>query len=415
MSEAPDRRGLYRRLLSAPHARPLLAWSVLARLPLGMTPLALLLLARGEGESYAAAGALTFAYGIALAAAGPLSARFVDRQGPRGPLLRRAFLHPAMLVSVVVLAEVRAPLWSWCAAAAGAGATLPPVAATVRTIWPRLVPDELRGTAYAIEATLQEVFFIGGPLLAGALAVFGSAGGVLGSAVAALVGTAAVASLTPVRAAEGASQSRTLIGALESVGVRTVALYALFLGLGFGMIEVGMPAFAEEHGSARELGSLALGAFSAGSLVGGILSGARAQGDPRRRALMLAPVVAVALWLVALAWSLPALVVLAFLAGAPIAPTVAAIYSVIDDVADRSRIAEAFAWFGVSVMTGVAIGTAISGALVDALGVRETFALGPAIVLAGSLVLWLRADTLRGPSARGSSSGASATLTLERP
>ncbi len=43
---------------------------------------------------------------------------------------------------------------------------MPPVGASLRALWPRLFADaELRAAAYALEASLQEITFIVGPLL----------------------------------------------------------------------------------------------------------------------------------------------------------------------------------------------------------------------------------------------------------
>ena len=43
---------------------------------------------------------------------------------------------------------------------------MPPVGASLRSLWPRLFADaERRSTAYALEASLQEIFFVVGPLL----------------------------------------------------------------------------------------------------------------------------------------------------------------------------------------------------------------------------------------------------------
>ena len=82
----------------------------------------------------------------------------------------------------------------------------------------------------------------------------------------------------------GRERARTgLLGALASRGVRTVVLYAATVGVGFGSVELAMPAFAEAHGS-RELGGLALASFSGGSLVGGLVAGMR---PPRERAAAL--------------------------------------------------------------------------------------------------------------------------------
>ena len=75
-------KGLYRELLGRPHAASLVAWSLLGRLPLGMTPLALLFLLRGEGYGYGAAGVGVAGYTVAVGVGAPIAGRRVDRLGP---------------------------------------------------------------------------------------------------------------------------------------------------------------------------------------------------------------------------------------------------------------------------------------------------------------------------------------------
>lgn len=380
-------RGSYRELFAVRYAKPLFAWSLVARLPLGMTPIAVLLLARGEGASYGVAGAVTAAYGIALGIGAPVAGRLIDRRGPGTVLLRRAFAYPATLGLVVLLALLDAPLAALGIAAAAAGVVIPPVAPTVRTVWPALAPDGLRSTVYSIEAALQEVFFVVGPLLVAVLVAVDPIAGVAGAAVAAAVGTGALVRLPPIRnAPPSGAHSGGLAGALESVGVRVIVAYAFATGLAFGAFEVGMPAFAESHG-ARELGAVGLGFFSFGSLVGGVLAGLRPSFDYGRRLLVMAPLIPVALALVALSWSIPSMFLLAFLAGLPLAPAVAAVYGLIDRVAPTWAIAEAFAWFGMAISFGIAAGTATGGAIVDHLGIRGPFVLGPLLSACGAALI----------------------------
>jgi len=79
-------------------------------------------------------------------------------------LLLMGVLHPVVLLALVLLAgagvAVLAP------AAVLAGATVPPLGAVLRAIWPRLVPGEALITAYAFESVVVELCFVGGPLLA---------------------------------------------------------------------------------------------------------------------------------------------------------------------------------------------------------------------------------------------------------
>ncbi len=385
----------YRELLGQPHALALVGWSLLGRLPLGMTPLALLFLLRGEGYGYGAAGIGVAGYTVAVGLGAPIAGRRVDRVGPARVLAVRAVVYASLMAAVIVLALVDAGLAPIVVAATGAGLAMPPVAATVRIVWPRLAPEGLRSTAYALEAALQEIFFLGGPLLAAGLAAIEPAAGVAGAGVAGLVGTTATARLRPVRETPASRHgSAGLLGALGSPGVRTVVVYAAAIGGGFGAVELAMPAFAEAHGS-RELGGIALACFAGGSLAGGLVAGMRPHSTGLRRFSLGSFALAVALVGFQLASSLPTLFVIAFLAGLPIAPTIAVVYTLIDRSAQTGTAAEAFAWFGTAISVGLAAGTVLGGWLVDERGVRWAFGAGAAIAFAGALVAYGRRGTLR--------------------
>ena len=159
-----------------------------------------------------------------------------------------------------------------------------------------------------------------------------------------------------------------------------------------------MPAFAEAHGG-RELGGIALACFAAGSLVGGLVAGLRPPRDDVRRFLGCALALAVALLGLQLAVSVPTLAALAFVAGLPIAPTVATLYTATDRTARQGTAAEAFAWFGTAVSIGFAAGAAVAGILVEERGVRWAFGLGAAVAFLGVALGWLGRRTLAPGSA----------------
>jgi MFS family permease len=381
----------YGALFRVPHVRRLVLSGLLARLPMGMIGLALLLLVREQGGSYAAAGLVSGCYFVATAVGAPIAGRLVDRRGQARILLRRAVIFPALLGAVCALALLDGPFVLIGAAAAAAGALMPPVGSSLRALWPRLFFDaELRAAAYALEASLQEISFIVGPLLVALLAAAVSPVLALGVAAAAsAVGTTLIAIAEPVRAwRPDERHAASVLGALESRGVVTIVTLSACLGLGFGATEVGFPAFAEGHGGA-ELGSIPLSLFAAGSLVGGLIAGARVTMPPLRLLRLSALLLALGLALPLLGWSLPSMSVLAFLAGLPIAPVVMSAYGLIDAVAKRGTAAEAFAWITTAVFAGFSVGMALGGTLIDEVGVKASFGLGTAAVSLGALLVAL--------------------------
>ncbi len=380
----------YGALFRVPHVRRLVLSGMLARLPAGMIGLALLLLVRENGGSYAAAGAVSGVYFVATAVGAPIAGRLVDRRGQARILLSRAVIFPVLLLAVCLLALVEAPLAVVGAAAAAAGGLMPPVGASLRALWPRMFADaELRAAAYALEASLQEITFIVGPLLVALLTAAVSPVLALGAAAAVGgVGTLALALAEPVRAwrPEEDRQASSVLGALESRGVLTLIGLSAFLGVGFGGTEVGFPAFAEDHGGA-ELGSIPLSLFAAGSLVGGFVAGARVTLPPLRLLRISAVLLALGLALPLLGWSLASMAVLAFIAGLAIAPVVMSAYGLVDAVAVRGTAAEAFSWITTAVFAGFSAGMALGGTLIDAYGAKASFALAVAATSCGAVLV----------------------------
>src|SRR4051812_27559519 len=113
--------GRYRAVWQVPSAPTLLVIGGLARLGVGMTPLALLLLVADATGRYAAGGLAAGMYALAGAVANPFVARLSDRIGPARILVRTA---PAHAVALAGAALVR-PLPLMLALSTVAGATYP--------------------------------------------------------------------------------------------------------------------------------------------------------------------------------------------------------------------------------------------------------------------------------------------------
>ncbi len=399
MPAGEETRGVarYRELFANPYAGALLGWSIVARLPTGMAALALVLLVRATGAGYGEAGLVAAAYGVAVAVGAPYGGRQIDRRGAYRVLRVRMVLYSALLAAVALLGELDAPIAVIALVAAATGLTTAPVSSVLRSIWPTVAGEDGAKTAYALDAALQEVIFVGGPLLVALLATIDPAAAVAGASAIALVGTFAYARLPPIRAAGPAEDShRSRLGALSSVGVRTLTLVSLCLGLGFGSVEIAVPAFAEIQGN-RALAGVALAGFSLGSLAGGLVAALRPSRDERRRIVLGLCALVLLMLLPLLAGSMVTMTLLLFAAGLPIAPVAAAMYGQIGEVAAAGSVAEAFSWFGTSISIGIAGGSVAGGWLIDASGWRAAVLLGVGCLAAGAVLVAVRHATLAPP------------------
>jgi MFS family permease len=369
----------YRELLSASETRRVIAWGLFARLPMGMLALGLVFLVRGAGGSYAAAGAISAANALTTALAAPVGGRLLDRYGPSRVLAVYGVLHPASLLVTVAIAWADMSVWALGIAATIAGVVFPPIGSAVRVLWPVLAPREpLRTKAFALEATLQELVFVAGPLVVGVLAaLLTSSSGIIGTAVISGIGVLGFAGLGIIRSlpyGEHHHEDSHLLRALRPPTVRRIVIFSLGYGVSFGAVEVALPAFAEGHGG-RELGGLALAAWSSGSLVGGFLAGMLPPGDPHRRLRWASTLFLAVLVLPLFAPSMPVMMAAMFVVGIPIAPSFAITYSLVQDAALRGTQAEVFGWLTTATVVGVAAGAAAGGWLITHVSVDASFML----------------------------------------
>ncbi|MFZ0042544.1 MAG: MFS transporter, partial [Solirubrobacteraceae bacterium] len=130
-----------RAITASPGALRLFVLSLVARLPLSMFTVALLLHAQHLTGSLAVGGAVTGAYAISLGIGGPLLGRRVDRHGQTTVLLVGALITGGLLTALALLPR-GAPAGLIIALAAGAGLASPPIDACMRTLFGALLPDE---------------------------------------------------------------------------------------------------------------------------------------------------------------------------------------------------------------------------------------------------------------------------------
>jgi len=391
-------------IASTPGAFRVLAASIVARLPLPMLGIALLVHAEHLSGSFAAAGMVTAAYAIATAVGGPLLGRVVDRRGQTAVLLGGALAAGILLVGIAMLPTGTDPA-VLVACAAGVGFATPPAAACMRALLPELWTehDALR-LAYAVDATAVELTWVAGPPVALAVGVLLSTGAALAATGAILVaGTAAFAAQPASRSWRPAPRARSHRGgALRTPGMQTLVLVLVATGVLFGSVEVAVTACADTVASPAASGPL-LGVWGLGSLIGGLVATRMGGGahSPAGLARMLGALAAGHLALVVASGSLVALGAVLLVAGAAIAPTFAGAYAMVERVAPAGTMTEAFAWLATAAAVGNAAGAALAGTLTEGAGPTAAFLLAGAAGTVAMLAVALRTGTLAGRHSSG--------------
>ncbi|MGH2891201.1 MAG: MFS transporter, partial [Solirubrobacteraceae bacterium] len=391
----------YRSVLSSPGCARLFATALLARLPQGMSTLAILLLVRSHTGSYAAAGVAVGAFALATATGAPMLGRLVDRFGRRRVLVPAALAQAVAMVALVLAADDRAVAVVLVVLAGLCGGLLPPIAPTVRALLREMLDEEaVRETAYSLESVIQELIWITGPLLvAVVIAAASPAVALLFCAAVCVLGTLLFVA-SPLIAGAGArprpgGPARSAVLAIPQL--RALIGPIALTGAGLGAIEVGLPSLALHAGSRPEAGLL-LALWSAGSMTGGLWYGSRAWRAPlgaRYRRLLLAGVALTAPLI--FARTIPEGIVFSLLAGLTTAPVFACQYSLIGHAVTPGIETEAFTWVSAALIGGLAAGSALGGTAIGLAGVGGPFVLACAATgLAAASALRARAMPARG-------------------
>ncbi|MFF6851502.1 MFS transporter [Streptomyces antimycoticus] len=377
----------YGELLRTPHAARLLIGTLLGRLPNATAALAVLLFARAEGGSYALAGGLSAAYGVANAVGQPLLGRAVDRFGQTWVMLPAAVTSALGMVLFAVVGLD--PLLVAYAAMLIAGLFTPPLEGGLRALWPSVLRREDQvHAAYALDAVAQEVMFAVGPLLVTlSVAVWSEAAALLVINAIGVAGALWVVVSRPSRQWRSAPREAHWLGALRSPGLLVLLGSFFFIGLALGAIAVAAVAYADEHGGGVVSSGL-LSALGVGALAGGIVYGGRTwPGAPERRLRLLVAALALGYLPLMLVPGVVMMTVLAGVAGVFLAPALACAFVVVDRHAPTGTVTEAFSWLVTTFVVGNAVGTAVAGPAVQLGGVAPGFAVPAAGGVAALAVL----------------------------
>jgi MFS family permease len=373
----------YVEFIRQPDVGRLLVVALLARMPVGMVGFAMLMFLRESMGNFALAGTAVGINFIAVAAAAPIQGRFIDRHGPRRLLLVTSIVQPLALIAILVSVKLQMPFAVVAFWAAIAGFFASPITTLTRTLWRhRFERDEDRRTAFALDAVTIEINFTLGPALIATILATLNATVAFAVAIATVIVAVVVFMLSPAlryfRRETGVE--RHLFGPLTEPRLWLVFLATFGLTMGFGLLEIGYPAYATAL-AWPALGGYLLAVNSLGSVVGGaIYGGVHFKAPVERQFACALALMSVPLFLHALVSTTLLFALVAFLAGALIAPSIAAQSVLVSRLAPSRYATEAFTWSSTFIVSGIGAGMALGGALVETQGVRFAFATGSLIV-----------------------------------
>jgi MFS family permease len=357
----------YRRVFAHPGAVAFSATGLVARLPISMMTLGIVLLVSTLTGSYSLAGEVSAAYIVGNAAFAIPHGRLADRFGQRRVLyvdtVAFALTTGLMIVSI---AEDWALPWPHVLAAL-AGAAIPQIGTMVRARWAHLLPvASERHTAFAVESVADEVVFVTGPALVTFLATsFRPEAGLVAALVVGTLGALALALQRRTEPPAHPPVPGTLRDPMPWGFLLPLTVGAVASGSLFGALEVATVAFADDAGH-KPVAGLMLGAFSLGSLVAGVVAGTVVwRRPPLTRVRIGLTVLAVGTVGLPFVSGIPVATVALFVIGLALAPTLITLFSLIEASVPRSRLNEAMAFVQTGVSGGIAPGAWLAGVVAD--------------------------------------------------
>jgi hypothetical protein len=378
----------YRTVLRQSSAWRFSLTAVVARLPISISTLGIVLLVTGLGRSYGLAGALSASFTIANGLSSVVQGRLLDRLGQAVVLPIVITAYAVGVIGLVISLEAGWPEATAFVSAFLAGAAYPPIGSVVRARWSHVLrgrPADVQ-TAYALESVLDEVIFVIGPTVATVLATQWHPWAGLGLAlVTGVPGTlllAAQRSTQPVP--HLGSQSSEPRPAMPWPPVIVLAAVSFALGSMFAAAEVSTVAFSSEQ-DAKSYAGVLLACWASGSMVAGLITGTvRWRRSPIWRVRVGALLLALVMVPMPFVGSMVAMGVTLFLAGFAIAPTLIALFSAIEQGVPSGRLTEGIAISHTGLAAGLAPGAALAGLVIDAHGASPSYvvALGGGVVAA---------------------------------
>jgi MFS family permease len=369
----------YGSLLRTPGVARIIAAQLLARFPSGMLSLAVLIHVERVHDSYGAAGLVLAATSIGQGIAGPLTSRWMGRWGMR-PVLLLTITICATALTTIALVEM--PVVLYMLVALVAGLSYPPVQPAVRTIYPKMVTSRQLTPLFSLDASAQELIWIGGPVIATFISTqISTVLGILVAVVFLLVGGVWFVASPEVGRIRIPRTKRSFGTVMKRPPVLLVTAVGFLMIGAAAAVEAGVVA-TFGHGGPEA--GIVLAIWSLASLAGGLALGHLpvTQWSLSRRTFALFLGLTLAIFSQDFWWVTVSLVI----SGIGFAPALAVMFATVSASVRFSDTAEAYGWVGTGQLIGAAVGSALAGFLIDSAGPVGAFWTGGAFAAACVLV-----------------------------
>lgn len=267
----------YSELFKTPGAKRIASAGFIARLPIAMDALAIILFVQSVDGRYAIAGSLTAVAALVTVISSPLWSKAADHFGQRIVLSTAIPIRIFAIITFISLVMNGAPVWSWFAAIFLAESASVSIGSMTRRRWAHVLGGDKKdvlSTSYTFESLLDEFIYILGPVITTAVvaAIAPSAGLILG-VLFLLVG---VPLLISHRNSDPGVEHRHVGTKLKSVfrnqKLQAVAIPLTIAGGAFSAVNICVVAFSEERG-AKSISGVLLGIWAVGGAVSALING----------------------------------------------------------------------------------------------------------------------------------------------
>jgi MFS family permease len=350
----------------------------IARLPMSMVGIGILMYVEAERGSYAIAGAISGSISIASAIGGPLSSRLVDKLGQHRVLPIQIFIIVLCSMALVLLIPSDVPSPYLFIFSIGSGLAYPSIGALIRSRWTALlVSGPILLTAFSIESMIDELIFIVGPTIAATTSVkIHPAAPQIIAIVLLATGGLWLASMRtsepPINVNQGKHGKPVIFqnGLIYMWGVH------IAVGIFFGAVETSIIAYTKIAGQPI-YGGIVMAVWAFGSLVGGfIYGGLHFRSQLQTHLILVSLMLVPATFAMIYVNSILMLSLLAVAAGIGISPLLIASAAITQQRSPVGRTTEAIASMYAGIGLGFAFAAAMAGWLIDNRGTAYAFALG---------------------------------------